>query len=141
MFRNDIVMIVDDDLDDIELLTEALLNVEPRMRIITCQSGGQCIEQLQSAREEELPALLVLDYNMSDMDGTDVLKRIAGVERYGGMTKIVWSTSDSQQYQDSCLANGAHYYFKKPSTFPEVISMAEKMLEVSSTTKKGWSHL
>ena len=123
-------MAVDDEIDDIEVLTEAFLQVQPQLSVLSCQSGTQCIEKLASTVDTELPGMLVLDYNISDMDGADVLKRIFQLQRYAVITKVVWSTSDSEQDQECCLVNGAHRYYKKPSTFPAFIEMADNTLKV-----------
>jgi CheY-like chemotaxis protein len=128
MKRKRILMVVDDDPDDLELLVEALLTVEPTLGILTAHSGTDCLDQLNALDTPDLPALLVLDFNLYDMNAADLLAKMSLHERFDSLTKIVWSTSDLHQYRDKCNEKGAKHYLKKPNTYPQVVEMARRIV-------------
>jgi CheY-like chemotaxis protein len=126
------LLVVDDDPDDLELFSEAVLLVDPGVQIMTASSGAECMVLLNNMAVDELPHFLVLDFNLNDMSGAELLSKIAADKRYDSLTKIVWSTSDLQQYRDECAKRGARLYVKKPNTFPQVVDMAKKLLSFSA---------
>ena len=66
----DKILIVDDDPDNIELLT--LILKEESYDIIIAQNGKQALEKIKSAFFN----VILLDIRMPEMDGIEILKRI-----------------------------------------------------------------
>ena len=80
----------------------------------------------------QLPDLIILDYNIPEINGSEILEQLKKDERYSSIPKIVWSTSDLQQYRDECARRGARLYVKKPNTFLQVVEMARNLLSLSA---------
>jgi CheY-like chemotaxis protein len=76
----------------------------------------------------ELPRLIVLDYNMPELNGAEILKELKRNPRYNGIPKIIWSTSGSELYKKQCLDSGAQEYFIKPSSMKELEVIARHLL-------------
>jgi DNA-binding response OmpR family regulator len=78
--------------------------------------------------ENELPCLIILDYNMPGLNGAEILKELSLVNKYNDIPKIIWSTSRSNTYRDTCLELGAIDYIVKPSRMKDLISVVRYML-------------
>jgi CheY-like chemotaxis protein len=77
---------------------------------------------------DEEPCLIVLDYNMPGLNGAEILRLLNQEERYKNIPKIIWSTSGSEKYRNSCLALGAIDYVIKPTSSRELENIARYML-------------
>jgi len=126
------IFLAEDDIDDQEFLTEALLGIDNNLEIHVEKSGDKAVGFLKTLSDEELPCLIVLDYNLPLISGHEILKNIQDAERYKSITKVVWSTSNSPYYEKVCLESGAAAYFVKPSDIEGIRSVARKMISLCS---------
>lgn len=125
-----IILLADDDLDDQELMEGAILQVESDAAIHTVSSAKEVLVYLQSCTNQELPCLIILDYNMPDSTGAEVLQLLTSHNRYNKIPAVVWSTSDSSVYKNICKERGAKAYFRKPIIYTDTIKIAKEMLKV-----------
>lgn len=68
------ILVIDDQKDNLILITAVLKNFLPEYKIITAQSGP---EGLVKAKREE-PDTILLDIIMPKMDGYEVFKQLKG---------------------------------------------------------------
>jgi CheY-like chemotaxis protein len=122
------VFLAEDDVDDQELLIEALTGYNNKLHIKTVLNGKKAINELEAMKDEELPCLVILDYNLPEVNGGEILKFLSGIERYRFIPKVVWSTSNSSLYRQQCLDLGARAYFVKPSDVTGIEKLAREML-------------
>jgi CheY-like chemotaxis protein len=122
------IFLAEDDIDDQEFLQDALLAIDPAVRLIAFSSGLKFINRLKETADEHLPCLIVLDYNIPELNGAEILEQLKLHDRYAGIPKVVWSTSDSQLYRETCLSNGAKAYLVKPSSITGIAEIAREML-------------
>jgi len=120
------VYLAEDDIDDQELLKEIFLQVNPRIELVSCSTGRQFVNQLE--RLPRKPRMLILDYNIPEMNGAEILQHLKENGEYNDIVKIVWSTSNSPFYMNTCLTLGAHAYFVKPASMDGLYHMARQML-------------
>lgn len=130
--NNKIIFLADDDLEDVELLQEAVASLEAGVIIQPFSSGKAIVTYLKEHAEKDPPALILLDYNMPDMNGAQVLHLMSAIPAIASITKAVWSTSNAQDYVKECLNNGACHYFVKPSSSRELTVLAKKILDLSN---------
>jgi CheY-like chemotaxis protein len=123
-----IIVVADDDLDDQELLQEVLLGIEKDAQVLTFSAGKEVLEYLRCCDHSKRPCLIILDYNMPDMNGAQVTEIIYQDESYRHTPVLVWSTSNSAVYRLECEQKGARQYFYKPHDFEQIIQMARQML-------------
>jgi CheY-like chemotaxis protein len=126
--KQKLILLADDDIEDLELLGETILQLEPGTNLITVSNGSGVLNYLKKSADHEIPCLIVVDYNMPDMTGAEVLEQISKESRYKKIPKIVWSTSNSHGFMKECMENGASAYFVKPSTNQQLHEQAKEML-------------
>jgi CheY-like chemotaxis protein len=122
-----IILLVDDDADDQELLTEEINKLEPSILVKQFYNGMQVMEYLFKM-EKEPPCLIILDYNMPVVSGLEVLEKLANVPHLRNVPKIVWSTSSSLTYQHKCLQTGALKYIVKANDMHGLTKIASEMI-------------
>ncbi|HVF81160.1 MAG TPA: response regulator [Flavisolibacter sp.] len=127
------IFFAEDDIDDQDFLKEAILSIDPDIRLTIFSSGLKFIKGITQLDEASLPGLIILDYNIPEINGAEILEQLKGEERYAAIPKIVWSTSDSELYRENCLRHGASSYLVKPSSMSGIHEMAKQMLRFCTT--------
>jgi CheY-like chemotaxis protein len=126
------IFLAEDDIDDEELLIEALQDNGKKLEIQSVNNGKKAVNILDSLPDHHLPCLIVLDFNLPEIDGSQILEFLSTRERFLHIPKVVWSTSNSQPYRDACLKLGAKAYFTKPNDISGIKTLAKEMLEFCS---------
>jgi CheY-like chemotaxis protein len=122
------ILLGEDDIDDEELLKELFSSVDGSFSLTFINNGKQVLEYLHALDENQLPCLILLDYNMPGLNGADILKELKNQPRYAGIPKIIWSTSQTDSYRKKCLESGADDYIIKPSKVNEMLETIRYML-------------
>jgi CheY-like chemotaxis protein len=120
------VLLAEDDLDDQELLEEAFNEINPDILLLSFSSGKKFIQTLENLGY--LPDMIIVDYNIPEMNGAEILSHLKTRPEYDAMAKIVWSTSNSPFYRNTCMDLGASAYFVKPSTLVGLTELARTIL-------------
>jgi CheY-like chemotaxis protein len=131
--KNHTILLAEDDLDDQEMLIEALNQKDPSIRFLVAATGSKALELLKNMAVSGPPSLVVLDYNLPEMSGAEILARLREMPEYDKVRKVVWSTSNSPIYQKKCLELGAHSYIVKPSGIAGIRSVADALLALCLT--------
>ncbi len=122
------ILIADDDLEDLELIEDAILSVDSKIELQKFTSGFTVIEHLNSKLDQDLPNLIILDYNMPQLNGAQLLLTLKAQERYRSIPKVVLSTSNAAPHIHECLKNGATEYFIKPDSINSLRNLAQRLL-------------
>lgn len=122
------IFLAEDDIDDQSLLIEALTTHAESLKIHTATNGKKAAIFLEALADSSLPCLIVLDYNLPEIDGGELLQILSSIERFHAIPKVVWSTSNSPKYQQICLQLGAKAYFVKPNDVDGIQKLAKEML-------------
>jgi CheY-like chemotaxis protein len=122
------ILLGEDDLDDQELLKEIFSGIDDALPLVFVNNGNQMLNFLKEQTKDRLPSLIVIDYNMPGMNGAEILRELKAINRYNDIPRIIWSTSRSETFRNSCLALGATDYMIKPSTVSELTDIAHQML-------------
>ena len=128
--RSEFILIADDDPDDQELLGGAFHSINKSLLLEFITNGSQVVPFLEKLGDGRLPSLIVLDYNMPELNGDEILKVLNCNARYIPIPKVVWSTSNYKFYKNVCLTLGAIDYIIKPSDMASFEKIANYMLSL-----------
>jgi DNA-binding NarL/FixJ family response regulator len=62
---------------------------------------------------------------MPVLSAEDALKLISHQQRYAGILKLVWSTSNRTDHIEACTRHGARHYFVKPDSMQGLVETVE----------------
>jgi DNA-binding response OmpR family regulator len=114
------VFIIEDDTTMIGLL-KTLLTMEGYQVTTYSQKGEIPIPDLLV---DSKPNLLLLDVNLRDLDGVELLQQIKADPRLNALKIIMSSGSD---FKDVCLDFGADGFLMKPYMPDDLISMIDRV--------------
>lgn len=127
-FDSKSILLGEDDMDDVEFLKEMFSSVDNSFSLTFIHDGKKVLDHLDELSEDQLPCLIVLDYNMPALNGAQILQEVRANPRYDDIPKIIWSTSPSDVYRKKCLEAGADNYVTKPSSVNELLQTIQYML-------------
>ncbi len=122
------LMIVDDNQDDIALLTESFSRRNASLECLTASDGMEAIEKLRDRRDtapSALPDLILLDLNMPRMDGREFLTVAKADNRIGRIPVVVLTSSASDADVLRAYQAHANGYLVKPSDLDELHQIVE----------------
>ncbi|MBS4033645.1 MAG: sigma-54-dependent Fis family transcriptional regulator [Ignavibacterium sp.] len=121
MPKNAKILVCDDDETLCYLLKEQL--IEEGYSVDTVYDGKFAIEAIKSKNYD----LLLLDLNMREVSGEEVLKF---VKEYGSILQTVILSSQSEMRKAiDCIKNGAYDYITKPYSFEDLILTVNRAVE------------
>jgi len=133
MFRDVVILLVEDDLGDQRLIEKSLCNEKILNELITVNDAESALQYLQRSqdgdKESPRPDLILLDLNLPGMFGKEFLKRIKASPELNTIPVVVLTTSDSEQDILESYKLQAAGYVKKPITlqgFQEVMKDMEE---------------
>ncbi len=110
----DIVMI-EDDPGHARLIEKNIRRAGVNNRIIHFESGTAALRHLfDPAVRENGPMLVLLDLNLPDMSGTDILEKIKADDCLKKAPVVILTTTDDQREIQRCYALGCNVYITKP---------------------------
>ena len=117
------ILIVDDSVT-IRKMVRASLRGLDGAEFAEAANGLEAIEHLALGPI----ALMVLDLNMPDMHGVDVLKFVRGHQACRGVPVVVLTTRGDESSREEAMAAGATQYLTKPFTPNLLLSIARDLL-------------
>ncbi len=126
------IVVGEDDKDDQELLKEVFSSIDESFSLVFADTGKQVINLLNELQDEPAPCLIVLDYNMPELNGADILKELNDRGIYRSVPKVVWSTSGSEKFKLRCLQLGAADYVIKPDSISSLQGVARYLISICS---------
>lgn len=113
------IAMVEDDPGHARLIEKNLRRSGVDNPIVTLTDGGSAIEFLfgpdgTGAVNKGRPLLVLLDLNLPDMSGVDILKRIKENEYMKSLPVVVLTTTDDRTEIQRCYDLGCNVYITKP---------------------------
>ena len=119
-------LLVEDDSDDSEMFTEAIVAVDASVRCFSAADGREALNKLTVGAIAPPPDLIFLDINMPEMNGWQLLDRLKKDQELQRIPVIMYSTSSHPRDIQNASARGALCFFTKPNSFPHL----KKILEI-----------
>lgn len=124
------ILLADDNPNDVELTLMALANKGLANRVIVVHDGVEVLEYLRCEgqfknRQNNLPAVILLDVKMPRMDGIEVLEKIRLDPEFKLIPVVMLTSSREDIDLQKSYALGANGYVVKPveiQNFIEAIS-------------------
>lgn len=120
------ILIVDDDVEIVELISEVLLR-DGRFEIKTASSGYEAGIATQQFR----PDLILLDYMLPDVNGNVVCQTIKNDTQFEDIRIIIVSGVIRQEEIDQLLKSGAEDFVRKPFNIDELIEKITSVLQIA----------
>jgi CheY-like chemotaxis protein len=91
-----LILHIDDDFDDLEMLTTIISNNFSDIIVYKAKGGKEAIGTLSELEKENLlPSLVILDINMPEMSGREVLEVLKSHSKWNRIPVAVFSTSNN----------------------------------------------
>ena len=124
----DTILIVDDS-PTIRRMVRASLAALPAVTFVEAASGLQAIEVLAVSRVQ----MVILDLNMPDMHGLDVLRFVRSHDNYKHVPVLILTTRGDQVSRDAALQAGASAYMTKPFAPASLAASVNELMDLSGT--------
>ena len=116
------VLLVDDN-ESARRINKSKLNMEG-FTVFEASGGVEAIKKLK----EVTPDIIVLDINMSDMDGLKMLHLIRTTEKWARIPVVMFSSLASSELIGKAYEAGANEFLPKSTTSPAKLAMAVKTI-------------
>jgi CheY-like chemotaxis protein len=109
------IVMVEDDHGHARLIEKNIRRANISNEIVHFDEGGAAIDYLFSDEvRANGPMLILLDLNLPDMSGTDILARVKGDERLRRAPVVILTTTDDKVEIQRCYDLGCNVYITKP---------------------------
>lgn len=134
------IFLAEDNPADVYLIERALKEHNVAFQLEVAENGKQALSFLRRAAglgKEGLPSLIVLDLNLPQHDGAEILQRIRQTSSLAGIPVVVLTSSDSPRDQLTAMESGASRYIRKPSNLQDFMAIGAALKDLLSGTRPG----
>lgn len=127
------ILIADDDIEDCEMIHEALVASRLLNQVQFVHDGEQLIKvlleklELSTAEQNFLPGLILLDLNMPKMDGREVMLELKKHPAFLQIPVIVLTTSQAEEDIVRSYNLGASSFITKPIEFESLVQIMKDL--------------
>jgi len=122
--------LIDDDIDDREIFTLALKDIDSSIKCTTAKDGAEALDFIEN-NKDFIPDFIFLDLNMPRINGKECLVEMRKIARLQNMPIYIYTTSSSDKDKLELLNMGATGFITKPYTIKKLV---EILSQIISTT-------
>ena len=122
-------LLIVDDSPTIRRMVRAALAIVPSATFVEASSGLDAIEQLALHDIH----LMVLDLNMPDMHGVEVLGFVRAQKKYSALPILVLTTRGDEASRSAAVTAGATAFMTKPFTPADLSARVRDLLRLSAS--------
>jgi signal transduction histidine kinase/CheY-like chemotaxis protein len=130
------ILYVEDNTSNLRLI-EHVLQRRPGVSLLSAMQGRQGLEFAQDLG----PDLILLDLDLPDIDGEEVLGKLRSDARTRDIPVVVVTADATQRRKTRLLASGARDFLTKPLDVPALLAVIDDVLEERSPSRRehaGW---
>jgi CheY-like chemotaxis protein len=129
------VLYIDDTEENLRLIGSVLSELRPGLVLRTATNGLEG----SALAETQRPDVLLLDLNLPDLAGEEVLRRLRARAQTGDVPVIILSADSTSRNINRLLEVGADAYLTKPVNVPQFLDVLDRLLvdPVSSRALAG----
>lgn len=120
------VLYIEDDLVNFTLV-ERILEFRPTLKLLHASRGEAGVELAQIHH----PKLILLDLNLPDMHGSEVIQRLQSEPSTAQLPVVVLSADATPSQIERLLAAGARNYLTKPFDIDPFLAVVDEMVSAS----------
>jgi CheY-like chemotaxis protein len=126
------ILLVEDDPGHARLIEKNLRRSNITNEIVTLGDGQQAVDYLFgegkfAETRRPSPMLVLLDLNLPELDGYQVLKRMKGDERTKRIPVVILTTTDDTREVERCYDLGCNVYITKPVDYEQFADAIRKI--------------
>ena len=118
------VLYIEDNLSNLKLI-ERVLSRRPAIKLLSAQEGGAGL----NLAHQHHPDVILLDLNLPDMSGRDVLERLQTDPRSAAIPVIAISADATRSQMAELTKAGAREYLTKPLDINKFVDILDRTLE------------
>jgi signal transduction histidine kinase/DNA-binding NarL/FixJ family response regulator len=115
------VLYVEDNIVNIELMQSFFTRLRPGITLVSTMLGGLAVD----LAAEHAPQLILLDVNLPDIDGDEVMRRLKADERTRALPVVIVSADAIPSGIERFLAAGATGYITKPIAVAQLLEFVD----------------
>lgn len=124
------VLIIDDDQEDAFALKWAFKQAIAGVEVVHCSEGSEALAFLASKTQmSELPDLVLVDVDMTEVDGFKILEAIRGREETAHLPLLFFSNSGAADEVQRAYRSGANAHLVKPDSMHDLRQMIAAMVQ------------
>ena len=127
------ILLIEDDLDDIELLQEALTSKNVKYELTTIYDGSVAIKYIRDCRD--CPDIIVLDFNLPKVHGREVMLALKAAAALKEIPLLILTTSSAKEDIEYAYKHGADKYLIKPVNMAQINEMAQTVINLARKIK------
>ena len=129
------ILLIEDNKSDVEIVLKTFNKIGIQNEIVTCFDATSALDYIYQRNEYDSmknssvrePDLIILDLNLPDKSGLDILKELKTSKTYKHIPILIFTTSNSEKDITNCYSNGANGYIVKPSSVDEYIQIIDSI--------------
>ncbi len=121
------ILLVEDDIDHVDLITEVLEKNGIKKEIILLKDGQEAIDYFQEGCVDAVEGvqdsvgLIILDLKLPKIDGMDVLRFLKKNPRYCSIPVVIFSTTSEVKVIAEGYKYGVNSFITKPISYEEFV--------------------
>ena len=114
------IVVIEDDAEDQELLTEAFNKLNYQNKVLFFSDGQEALEHINTS--EELPFLILSDINLPKLNGFALREKLKTDAKLNNkcIPYLFFSTASNQQAVIDAYSQSVQGFFKKPNSIKEL---------------------
>jgi CheY-like chemotaxis protein len=129
------IIVVEDNPVDIYLIRWVLKAHELAYELEVIENGDHAMDYVNQLAHEERrrsPTIMLLDLNLPQRDGREILQRVKAIPEGSDVRVVVVTSSNNPTDRRETLAMGADAYFTKPYHLNEFMALGDLIKRLAS---------